>query len=117
MKRRWSLSYIVKEQDYPQMKMYLKLNDLRQMIMDVSRDKVCAQLETNVEKVDIGKKSTRVRKTSFRKKSANNRKITTNIKKYKIYSFFQNFKHIKQQHQINILAHKYIYIYIYESRY
>ena len=31
-----------------------------------------------------------------------------NIKKYKIYSFFSKYKHIKQQqNQINTLAHKY----------
>ena len=36
-----------------------------------------------------------------------NRKTTTNIKKHKYIHFFQNFKHIKQQHQINTLAHQY----------
>jgi hypothetical protein len=44
-----------------------------------------------IEKVGIVKKSTRVHKTSFREKSAKNGKTTTNIKKYKIYSFFSKF--------------------------
>jgi hypothetical protein len=46
---------------------------------------------TSVEKLGIDKKSARVQETLFRKKSAKNRKTTTNIKKYKIYSFVSKF--------------------------
>ena len=48
-------------------------------------------VNTTIEKVDIGKKSARVQKTSFLEKSTKNWKTMTNIKKYKIYSFFSNF--------------------------
>jgi hypothetical protein len=48
-------------------------------------------LKKAVEKVGIGKKSARVWKKSFQQKSAKNQKTTTNIKKYKIYSFFSKF--------------------------
>jgi hypothetical protein len=47
-------------------------------------------------------------KNRFGKSRKKNGKPRQALKKYKIYSFFQNFKHIKQQqHQINTLAHKY----------
>jgi len=48
-------------------------------------------VNTTVEKVGIDKKLARVQKTSFWEKSAKNWKTTTNIKKYKIYSFFSDF--------------------------